>query len=74
MGSPITIRLIKSLHTQMTSEFSTKKGESSLARISCASASGPAVPRGSVSTEKVIRTLYSSSYYDQRGSMSKIPS
>ena len=49
--------------TQMTSELRTKKGESSLARMSFAKARGPAVPRGSVSTEKVIFTLYCSSYY-----------
>jgi hypothetical protein len=47
----------------MTSELRTKKGESSLARMSFAKARGPAVPRGSVSTEKVIFTLYISSYW-----------
>lgn len=47
----------------MTSEFRTKKGESSLARMSVARARGPAVPNGSDSTENVMRTLYSSSYY-----------
>ena len=46
----------------MTSELRTKKGDSSWARMSRAKARGPAVPRGSDSTEKVIRTLYSSSY------------
>jgi hypothetical protein len=49
-------------YTQMTSELRTKNGESSFARMSRAKARGPAVPRGSVSTENVIRTLYSSSY------------
>jgi hypothetical protein len=52
------------IRTQITSELRTKKGESSLARMSLARANGPAVPSGSVSTENVIRTLYLSSYYD----------
>ena len=48
----------------MTSELRTKKGRSSLPRIFSASLSGPAVPKGSVSTENSILTLYSFSYYD----------
>lgn len=41
-------------YSQVTSELRTKKGESSLRRVSAASFRGPAVPRGSVSTEKVM--------------------
>ena len=41
----------------MTSELRTKKGVSSLPRIFSASLRGPAVPRGSVSIEKVMLTL-----------------
>ena len=50
-------------YSQVTSEFKTKKGVSSLPRVFSASLSGPAVPRGSVSIENSIRTLYFSSYY-----------
>jgi len=46
----------------MTSELSTKKGLSSFPRIFSASFRGPAVPRGSVSTENVMLMLYSCSY------------
>ena len=46
----------------MTSELRTKKGVSSLPRTFSASFSGPAVPRGSDSTENSILTLYCSSY------------
>jgi hypothetical protein len=42
----------------------TKNGESSFPRIASASLRGPAVPRGSVSTENVTLTLYSFSYCD----------
>lgn len=49
----------------MTSEFRTKKGVSSLPRIFSASFRGPAVPRGSVSTEKSILTLYCCSYCEE---------
>lgn len=41
-------------YSQVTSELRTKNGESSLLRVSAASFRGPAVPRGSVSTEKVM--------------------
>jgi len=50
-------------YSQMTSEFKTKNGLSSFPRISSASFSGPAVPRGSDSMEKVILTSYLVSYY-----------
>jgi hypothetical protein len=46
----------------MTSELRTKKGSLFLASVFSASLSGPAVPRGSVSIENVILTLYCSSY------------
>jgi len=46
----------------MTSELRTKKGVSSFPRISSASLRGPAVPKGSVSTENAILILYWSSY------------
>jgi hypothetical protein len=44
-------------YSQITSEFRTKNGVLSFPRISSASLRGPAVPRGSVSTEKVILML-----------------
>ena len=47
----------------MTSELRTKKGAESLPRVLAASLRGPAVPRGSVSTENSMRMLYSFSYY-----------
>ena len=40
--------------SQMTSLLSTKKGSSSLAKMSLDRAKGPAVPRGSFSWEKVM--------------------
>jgi len=43
----------------MTSELRTKKGASSLPRMASASFSGPAVPRGSLSMEKVILSCIS---------------
>lgn len=49
----------------MTSLLRTKKGESSLPRMFSASLRGPAVPRGSDSTENVILTLNCFSYYDR---------
>src|SRR5205823_6217237 len=50
-------------YSQMTSELRTKNGVSSLPRIFSASFKGPAVPKGSDSTENSILTLYCSSYY-----------
>ena len=50
----------------MTSELRTKKGESSLPRVFSASFKGPAVPRGSVSTENSMLTLYFCSYCCKR--------
>ncbi len=50
-------------YSQITSEFKTKNGESSLPSVFSASLSGPAVPRGSVSMENSMLTLYSFSYF-----------
>ena len=50
-------------YSQVTSEFRTKKGASSLARTFSASLRGPAVPRGSVSIEMVMLIPNFSSYY-----------
>lgn len=60
-------------YSQMTSEFRTKNGLSSFPRIASASLRGPAVPRGSDSMEKVILTLYLSSYYSLRSISSRKP-
>lgn len=51
----------------MTSEFKTKNGESSFPRVFSANLRGPAVPRGSVSMENSMLTLYSCSYYMMSG-------
>lgn len=49
-------------NSQVTSELRTKKGESSLPRMSSASFRGPAVPSGSGSREKWILTPHVASY------------
>lgn len=54
----------------MTSELRTKNGESSLSRIFSASFRGPAVSRGSDSTENSMLMLYFSSYYTDRQAIS----